>query len=88
MSNQPDGYNSYLVRFWQEADGKRPEGGWRGEVESVQTSHKWQFHHLSDLLQFIQAQAEVHASSSSKPGQLLDDSITQIDESEKGETPC
>jgi hypothetical protein len=75
MSNQPEAYNSYLVRFWQEADGIKPKGGWRGEIESVQTSQKWQFHHLSDLLQFIQAQAEIHFSDSSEPGQLLDDSL-------------
>jgi hypothetical protein len=77
MSNQPDAYNSYLVRFWQECDGKKPEGGWRGEVESVQTSQKWQFYHLSDLLQFIQAQAEVHVSGSSKPGQRLNDPLSK-----------
>jgi hypothetical protein len=56
--------------LWQEGNGEKPEGGWRGEVESVQTSHKWQFHHLSDLLQFTQAQAEATVSGLSKPGQL------------------
>ncbi len=88
MPDQPVPYSSYLVRFWWEDKGREPEGAWRGEVESVQTGHKWQFHHLSGMLQFIQAQMETHVSDFSVSDQLLDDSIILIDQSEKGETSC
>lgn len=77
MPNQPDGYNSYLVRFWREGDREKPEGEWHGEVESVQTGHKWQFHHLIEMMQFIQTQAEFRVSGSSKPEQLLDDPLSK-----------
>lgn len=58
MANQPESYHSYLVRFWREDVGVEPEGEWRGEVESVQTGHKWRFDSLEAMAQFLNTEAQ------------------------------
>jgi hypothetical protein len=47
-------YNSYLVRVWREDEGEGAEGGWRGEVESIQTGEKWQFTRLETMFRIFQ----------------------------------
>ncbi len=45
-------YKSFLVRLWWENEGGEPEGGWQGEVESIQTGQKWQISDLETIFHF------------------------------------
>ncbi len=60
-------YTSYLMRVWWEE--MRGEPGdtavWRAEVESIQTSQKWQFSDRNALFSFI----ETHIDGK-KPDQM------------------
>lgn len=53
-------YNSYLVRVWWEKKGgsQKDTAVWRVEVESVQTSQKWQFSDLKALFNFIETRLD------------------------------
>jgi hypothetical protein len=55
-------YASYLLRLWQESSEQTSESQWRLEVESVQTGQKWRLESLQDLLEFIQAEIDVHST--------------------------
>jgi hypothetical protein len=56
----PVEYVSFLVRFWREQNprGPEPSGGWRSEVEHVQTGQHWAFGTLDELLDFLRGQAD------------------------------
>ena len=56
MKHEP--YKSYLVRFWWEDKRGESKGGWRGEVESVQTGQKRQFDDLEAMGHFFQERME------------------------------
>jgi hypothetical protein len=53
-------YASFLVRLWREGDTERgtPAAGWQGEVQHIQTSQRWTFSTLDELLSFLRRQAE------------------------------
>ncbi len=57
-----DLYQSYLVRFWQKAQGEEPTISWCGEMESIQTGQKWQFSSFTSMMQYFQKQMEEHSS--------------------------
>jgi hypothetical protein len=56
----PPTYVSFLVRLWREGDPEReaPTSDWQGEVEHIQTSQRWTFNTLDELLGFLRRQAE------------------------------
>jgi hypothetical protein len=56
----PPAYASFLVRLWREGDPERgtPATDWQGEVEHIQTSQRWTFSTLDDLLDILRQSAE------------------------------
>jgi hypothetical protein len=59
---QPEDYESFLVRLWRDHPGYDGRGGWRGEIEHIQTGTRWSFSTLGDLLAFLhQAVVAPHA---------------------------
>ena len=56
----PPTYVSFLVRLWREDEPEReaPTADWQGEVEHIQSSQRWTFNTLDELLGFLRRQAE------------------------------
>ena len=52
-------YVSFLVRLWREGE-PEPEmtADWQGEVKHIQTSQRWMFSTLDELLGFLRRSAE------------------------------
>ncbi len=55
-------YKSFLVRLWWEDEEEEPEGGWRGEVEAIQTGQKREFGNVEEMVRFLQMQMVAGAS--------------------------
>jgi len=53
-------YASFLVRLWREAEPTPREvvTDWQGEAEHIQTSQRWRFRTLEELLSFLRQSAE------------------------------
>ena len=51
---QPEDYMSFLVRLWRNQPGADRPGGWRGELELIQTGARWSFCTHAELLAFLQ----------------------------------
>jgi hypothetical protein len=56
----PAEYVSFLIRLWRERGPEHPEEvtEWQGEVEHIQSSRRWNFSTLDELLGFLRRQAE------------------------------
>jgi hypothetical protein len=53
-------YASFLVRLWREAEptSREMDADWQGEAEHIQTSQRWRFRTLEELLSFLRQSAE------------------------------
>ena len=53
-------YASFLVRLWREAgaDATAPVADWQGEIEHIQSGHRWTFGTLDETLDFLRRQAD------------------------------
>ena len=51
-------YASFLVRLWRRGEPGPPEasGDWQGEVEHIQSSQRWTFDALDELLRVLRRQ--------------------------------
>jgi hypothetical protein len=52
-------YASFLVRLWRsrEAEATEDGAGWQGEVQHIQSSQRWAFDTLDELLRVLGQQA-------------------------------
>ncbi len=48
-------YISFLVRMWRTKTGGQPDGigHWQGEVEHIQSGHRWKFSNMEALIRFL-----------------------------------
>jgi len=53
-------YASFLVRLWREAEPtpRETDAHWQGEAEHIQTSQRWTFSTLDELLGLLRQSAE------------------------------
>lgn len=58
---QPAGYESYLVRLWQDS----PHSPWRASAQSTQTAELVRFASLQALFSFLEARTSSGISSAS-----------------------
>jgi hypothetical protein len=56
----PIQYASFLIRIWQEnkVEEASPSADWHAEVEHIQSSQRWMFKTVEELLIFLRQQAE------------------------------
>ena len=56
---EPTEYASFLVRLWRNGEPGQSEGSgdWQGEVEHIQSSQRWTFDTLDELLRVLRRQA-------------------------------
>ena len=54
MAEQPQEYQSYLLRLWRTSSREKPT--WRASLESAQTGERRGFADLASLFAFLEAQ--------------------------------
>ncbi len=52
MTERPYSSNSFVLRIWWEREDAQAE--WRGWVQHAASAHYRYFHHLADLLAFVE----------------------------------
>lgn len=57
-------YVSFLIRMWREGGEHAAgiPGGWRSQLEHIQSGKRWNFESLDDLLHFLRRQALEHGA--------------------------
>jgi hypothetical protein len=65
---EPTTYASFLVRLWRTGEAGPPEasGDWQGEVEHIQSSQRWTFDTLDELLRVLRRQLGAAEEGKSK----------------------
>jgi hypothetical protein len=61
MSDEPQDYQSYLLRLWR--SGSRRNPAWRASLESAQTGERRGFADLESLVAFLDEQTGADARS-------------------------
>jgi hypothetical protein len=61
MAEEPQEYQSFLLRLWRTSHNGKP--GWRASLESAQTGERRGFADLASLIAFLKEQTDADARS-------------------------